>query len=287
MFDLVGYAASTQGVKIVGDPDDLQGWMPGEIEDESFLQIRGSYARAMDRGWEWVMGESARLQPAFHAAVAASNPRLVTVLRAVDDPFGRGTRYPCALLVVGDGLAFRVEPEAGNRQDDAPGHASGMWSGLFRSLPPAIAESYFQHADGMDLVEDGFLFNLHPRGLPFGLSRAMSAIDYAQPAGRDKKKQAREILASMLEVRATGEVGDASDFVVLLDTRRHGDESRDGDLLVYQRFDPSRRVFWAPQMDLGRIRRLEDPVAAMDVYCAQALRADRQTFDFAPYASAP
>lgn len=285
MFDLTGYIESVKGAQLIRDPGELMKPRSGERLSDVTMLTRGNYAWMLEKTWQWAFEAARDAQPAFYRALASANPYFAVAMEPIEDPFGEGVVYQSALFVIGENLVFRVDPGIKSFESDIVDRPQDGWVRLYRSLPEPIARAYYLRTNGMDLTSDEFYLPNYMRGLPGSLTASASVIGYVSMP-RQAKVEAKKILSSLADTSVADREDHAADFRVLLDTRAHNDESKAGDLLIYQAFSETQTVYWLPAMDFKKIRPLAAASSALDAYVANTISGGERSFDFSRYCAA-
>lgn len=240
------------------------------------------YAGLLAMGIEGLFAPMAAHQPRAHAALMARSPEILVAELTTTDPIGRKTWNDDAFVGSGEhyvrvAAAFRGESIA------AAGERSVLWT-RYASLPPAIAQAYYFHANGLELVHQLPGNPYQSRGLPARLDVWLRA-DQVGGSGRKQLNEIKQGFAAIADPdappRRDGLVWRS--FACVLDSREQDDSGSAGDLLFVQEQSPSQRMFHVHDGNFAAIRQVDDPVGLYDEYVAWVFSGGAGTFDFCLY----
>lgn len=240
------------------------------------------YAGLLAMGVDELFAPMALHQPKAHAALMALGPELLVCERTSTDPIGRQT-WNADAFVGAAGRYVRVGAYFRGDSIAAQGERSTVW---FRhaSLPPAVADAYYRHMTGLEVVHALPGNPFESRGLPAKIDVWLRA-DQVGGRGRRQLEAIKAGLAAVADP-ATPPRADKlvwKSFACVLDTRAQDATHWVGDLLFVQERSPSRRVFHVHDADFGAIRVVDDPVRLFDDYVAWVFAGGGERFDFNPY----
>lgn len=237
------------------------------------------YAGLLAMGVRELFAPLAVHQPKAHAALMAIGPEVLVCERISTDAIGRQAWIPDA-FVGAAGRYVRVGAYFRGDSIAVQGQRSTVW---FRhaSLPPAIADAYYLHATGMEVVHRLPGNPFESRGLPAKIDVWLRA----DQVGGHSRKQLEAIKRGLAAIAdpATPPRADKlvwKSFACVLDTREQDATHWVGDLLFVQERSPSRRVLHVHDSDFGAIRVVDDPVRLLDEYVAWVFAGGVGRFDF-------
>lgn len=239
------------------------------------------YAHLLEMGVGELFAPMATRQPKAHAALMALMPELLVGELISNNPIGKTWTDDA---FVGSGERYvRVHASFRGGSIAEEGVRSNLWF-RYASLPPVVAESYYWHLTGLEVVHELPSNPFQCRGLPAPLDVWLRAD---QVAGGNAK-QLGTIKTSLNAIAHPG-VPPRKDglvwksFACVLDSREQDAEGVAGDLLFVQERSPSQQLFHVHDGDFTGVRVVDDPGLLYDDYVAWVFMGGGRAFDFSSY----
>ena len=239
------------------------------------------YAHLLEMGVDELFAPMATRQPRAHAALMALVPELLVGELISTNPIGQTWTNDA---FVGSGERYvRVCASFRGGSIAEDGEHSNLWF-RYASLPPVVAESYYWHLTGLEVVHTLPRNPFQCRGLPAPLDVWLRAD---QVAGGDLKKPStmkmslNAIAHPGVPPRKDGLVWKS--FACVLDSREQDADGMAGDLLFVQERSPSQQLFHVHDGDFSAVRVVDDPGQLYDDYVAWVFKGGCRPFDFSSY----
>lgn len=240
------------------------------------------YARLLEMGVDELFAPMATRQPKAHAALMALMPELLVCELTSTNPVGQQTWTNDAF--VGSGERYvRVGASLPGASIAEDGERSNLWF-RYTSLPPIVAESYYWHSTGLEVVHTLPSDPFQSRGLPAKLDVWLRADQVA--GGNSKRLSTIKVALSAVAhpdatPRKDGLVWKS--FACVLDSREQDAVGPAGDLLFVQERSPTQQVFHVHDGDFTAVRVVDDPGRLYDDYLAWVFTGGHGSFDFVAY----
>ncbi len=155
----------------------------------------------------------------------------------------------------------------------------------YLALPEPIRLAYYHRFNGLVITDKNCLGALYPRLLPERLSDWRSVDYYIKEQAVPKQ---RPILLAWLAERFPFLASDKKTnnwtyFRAFLRTRYDYNDKRQEDALFVDTLNLTGVVYHVKNCDIQNMRKLADPVEALDRYCEHILLGREGRFDFLPY----
>jgi len=237
------------------------------------------YAALLAMGVETLFAPMLSRQPKAHAALMALNPTILVGELTSTCPIGRETWTDDAFIGSGDRY-IRLGADFRGASIAEVGEKSVVWF-RYESLPPLVAEAYYRHATGLEVVHELPSVPLESRVLPAMLYVWLRA-DQVGGTGRKQMQAIEGGLTAVADPLATPRKDGVTwkSFACVLDSRAQNERGSVGDLLFVQERSPSQRVFHVHDGNFNAIRMVGDPVALYDEYVAWVFSGGSGRFDF-------
>lgn len=239
-------------------------------------------ALLLERGWEWMFEPMRRHQPKAYAALAQQQPAILIGER-FEEPTDRPGIVPwktgCFLRLADKYL--HIHPYFRSQYQDPQSKIIGR--ARFQSLPPAIAEAYYERVEGVEVKHWLPGFPMSNRILPAAIYTAWIPADDLCKRSRKAREVMRAALSAVADPAVVVEGPLERSFWRILDTREQDNSGPEADLLLVQVGSQRRQIFHMPNFAFDKLRLVTDPVTLMDDYVSWVLLDGEGRFDFMPY----
>jgi hypothetical protein len=266
--------------RVVVKAADLPAHVQQRINPTSADMTAPDYAGVLENGVEWLFANWKTHQPEAYDALMAQQPSLAYAESLRKDPVLEVMRWRHVGLVRLPRGCFVFHP-------DYPGYAleggdpTHPCAERYDALPEAIGCAYYGRVLGFEMVHELPIMPTESRVLPAHMSAWYRAAQRCEP-GRKARANMTAALRSVTD-QATSLEELSNRFLVWLDTREQGDDSRAGNFLLVDERSNARRVYFVRDQDFLTFGELENPAALVDRYVANVLRGSSTPFDFSPH----